>query len=152
VAIVHSVSSNQVCAVMQDWSESSRDVDGSHCMTMTVSGGAHTVNGFNNESPGQDSYPIQGWIRWPRAAAGGAPATMTSPTNGSELTASTVNFQWTNGSGVQDYVLYVGTAPGQHDIANEDEGGNSLSATVTGLPTNGSTVYVRLWSKINGAL
>jgi hypothetical protein len=65
------------------------------------------------------------------------------------LTASTVTFQWTGGTGVTDYWLAVGTTVGGANLFNQDRG-TSLSATVAGLPTNGSTLYVRLFSLING--
>jgi hypothetical protein len=46
---------------MQNWSNATRDIDGSHCMDMTLSAGHYTVNGFNNLV--NDTYPIQGWLR-----------------------------------------------------------------------------------------
>ena len=77
-----------------------------------------------------------------------APAQITTPAPGSTLTASTVTFQWTGGTGVSDYWLTVGTTVGgQTSLARN---GTSLSATVAGLPTNGSTLYVRLYSLIGG--
>jgi serine protease len=77
------------------------------------------------------------------------PAQMTTPAPGSTLTASTVQFQWTGGTGVSQYWLHVGTMAGEKDLYNQNQGTN-LSASVTGLPTNGSTVYVRLWSYADG--
>src|ERR1051326_1999906 len=71
---------------------------------------------------------------------------MQAPAPGSTL-LPTVQFQWTGGSGVTDIWLYVGTTPGGTDLFNKEEG-SSLADTVTGLPANGSTVYVRLVSKI----
>jgi hypothetical protein len=80
-----------------------------------------------------------------------ARAQMTSPAPGSTLTASTVGFTWTGGAGVAQYYLWVGTTgAGSNNLANQDRGTN-LSAIVTGLPTNGSTLYVRLWSLTGGA-
>jgi hypothetical protein len=67
----------------------------------------------------------------------------------STLTSAAVSFQWTGGTGVSRYWLYVGTTPGAFDFYNQDSG-TQLTATVSGLPTNGSTVYVRLWSLIAG--
>ena len=48
------------------------------------------------------------------------------------------------------YRLWVGTAPGGNNLFSRQVG-TALSATVGGLPINGRTVYVRLWSQINGA-
>jgi hypothetical protein len=55
-----------------------------------------------------------------------------------------VTFQWSSGTGVTNYFLYVGRSIGTNDIYGQSEGLN-LSATVNGLPTDGSTLYVRLW-------
>ena len=41
----------------------------------------------------------------------------------------------------------MGTTVGAGNLYNEDQG-TSLSATVAALPSDGSTVYVRLWSRI----
>src|SRR3989442_1821818 len=78
-----------------------------------------------------------------------AKAQMTTPAPSSTLTSSTVTFQWTGGTGVSQYFLEVGSSQGSHEFYNQ--GGTSVSATVSGLPTNGSAIYARLWSMINGA-
>jgi hypothetical protein len=78
-----------------------------------------------------------------------APAELTTPTPGSNFASSTVQFQWNTGTGVTKYWLSIGAAAGGEEIYSVDQGTN-LSATVTGLPTNGSPMYVRLWSMING--
>jgi hypothetical protein len=78
-----------------------------------------------------------------------AKAQMTTPAPSSTLTSSTVTFQWTGGTGVSQYFLEVGSTEGMHEFFNQAV--TSLSATVTGLPTNGGRVWVRLWSMINGA-
>ncbi|MBZ5536099.1 MAG: FG-GAP-like repeat-containing protein, partial [Acidobacteriia bacterium] len=76
-------------------------------------------------------------------------ATMTSPPPGSTLTSSSVTFGWTTGTGATEYYLQVGTTLGGQELYSVSEGTN-LSATVMALPTDGSTVYARLWSKIAG--
>src|SRR6202035_690058 len=43
-------------------------------------------------------------------------ATMTSPVSGARLPGSTVTFQWTTGSVIQEYYLYVGTSLGNNNI------------------------------------
>ena len=78
-------------------------------------------------------------------------AVVTSPAAGSTLSSSTVTFTWNAGSGASQYWLYVGTTgAGSVDIYNVFQG-TGLSRSVSGLPTNGSTVYVRLFSFISGA-
>lgn len=77
-------------------------------------------------------------------------AELTAPPPSSTLTASTVTFQWSGGTGVTQYRLHVGTTPGGNDVFSQS-GHGGLSATVAGLPTDGRTLYVRLWSLINGS-
>src|SRR4030095_15417537 len=76
-----------------------------------------------------------------------ARAQITSPPPGSTLTSSTVTFTWNAGTGVSAYWLTVGTNPGGTEI-HPGSRVTSLSETVFGLPTNGSRLYVRLWSLI----
>ncbi len=88
-------------------------------------------------------------IDYTYVAAGGSfvPATMSSPVDGSDLLSSTASFQWTPGAGVSDYWLYIGNAAvGGSELYNADQG-TSLSHSISGLPADGSTIYVRLASK-----
>jgi hypothetical protein len=84
-----------------------------------------------------------------RNGGAGQKAQLTSPAAGSTLTGSAATFQWSPGSGVAQYWLYVGSSPGALDIANRD-GGTGLSTVLTGLPMNGQALYVRLHSLISG--
>ena len=79
-----------------------------------------------------------------------APAAITSPANASRLPGSSVNFQWTTGTGVTQYWLSVSkVGVGGGDLFNSDPGpGLVTSKTLSGLPTDGSTIYVRLYSHI----
>jgi hypothetical protein len=79
-----------------------------------------------------------------------AKAQITAPAPGSTLTSSTVTFSWSSGSGVSQYWLEVGTTLGGTQIYSQSQG-TGRSATVAGLPTNGTPVYVRLWSRIDGS-
>ena len=80
-----------------------------------------------------------------------AKSAMISPVPGSVLSGSTVTFAWSAGLGVTDYLLELGTTGvGSQNLFNSG-GITATSATVTGLPTNGATVYARLCSKIGGA-
>ena len=77
-------------------------------------------------------------------------ASMTSPAPGSVLPGATVTFQWSAGQAVTRYFLFVGRWQGGNTLFNQDMG-TSLSATVSNLPVDGTPVYVRLWSYIQGA-
>jgi hypothetical protein len=79
------------------------------------------------------------------AAADGV---MQSPTPGSTLPGSTVTFTWTAGSGASAYWVDAGSTSGAHDYYSSGNLGNVTSTTVTGLPTDGSPVYVTLYSLI----
>lgn len=73
---------------------------------------------------------------------------LSNPAPGSTLSGSTVNFQWTD-VGAQEYWLYIGTNVGSGNVYNNSLGTN-LSRTISGLPMNGSTLYVRLWTNQGG--
>jgi hypothetical protein len=77
-------------------------------------------------------------------------AVMLSPANGSTFNSSTVTFTWSSGTGAVAYWLYVGSSPGAQDIYSAGQG-TSLSGTVSGIPTDGRTIYVTLWSFICGS-
>jgi hypothetical protein len=78
-----------------------------------------------------------------------ARAHMTSPAPGSALPGSTVTFEWSPGVGALRYWLSVGTTPGGTQIYDADQG-LAVSRTVTGIPTDGATVHVLLWTLLPG--
>ncbi|MEN8691857.1 MAG: reprolysin-like metallopeptidase [Desulfobacterales bacterium] len=85
------------------------------------------------------------------AASAVEPPAMTSPVPGSSLADSTVTFVWTaNGAAVTEWWLYIGTSPGAKDIYDSGSLGSATSDTVSGLPDNGSLIYVRLFFMIGG--
>jgi uncharacterized protein YkwD len=77
-----------------------------------------------------------------------SPASITSPGNGSTLAGASVTFSWSAASGAQEYFFYAGTSQGANNIVGRSTG-TSRSTTVTNLPTNGSTVHVRLWTRFS---
>lgn len=84
-------------------------------------------------------------------AAPSAPSAITSPAPGSTLTGSSVTFNWDAGLGtITERLLMVGTTLGGSQVYSGYQGAG-MSRTVTGIPTNGSTIYVRLMSFINGS-
>jgi hypothetical protein len=78
-------------------------------------------------------------------------AVITSPHPSLPLTASpTQTFTWTN-VGASLYQLWIGTTPGSYDLGFYPPAGTTAtSVTVENLPTDGRTLYVRLYSAIGG--
>lgn len=76
-------------------------------------------------------------------------AVLATPTPGSTLTAASVTFTWSAGTGATNYWLDVGNTPGSGDISGGATTGTSR--TVGNIPRDGRTIYVRLWTFINGA-
>jgi hypothetical protein len=99
------------------------------------------------------SYYSGAWqpIVYTYSASGNGPAVLLTPTSGTKLTASTA-FTWTAGSGVTGYWLNIGTTASGANAKNVYTSGpiTTLSKTVTGIPTYGSTLYVTLYSLIAG--
>lgn len=58
-----------------------------------------------------------------------------------------MSFSWTAGTGVIQYYLYVGSISAGWDIYGLTQG-MSRSVTVSNVPTDGRTIYVRLWSQM----
>ena len=61
-----------------------------------------------------------------------------------------MTFFWTAAAGATEYWLEVGTTGVGSVNQYSQSQGLSLSGTVSGLPTNGSAVYVRLWTRLGG--
>ncbi|MGB8888519.1 MAG: hypothetical protein WCC87_17455 [Candidatus Korobacteraceae bacterium] len=80
----------------------------------------------------------------------GGSGALTTPPPGSTFTSSSVTFGWTAGAGASAYWLDAGSTPGSNNYYQSGNLGNVLTVTVNGLPTNGSTVYVTLWSLVGG--
>ena len=76
---------------------------------------------------------------------------LTTPTPSSTLTSSTVTFDWTAGAGASAYWMDISkVSPGGNDVYQSGNLGNVLTTTVSGLPTDGSELYVTLYSLIGG--
>jgi hypothetical protein len=75
---------------------------------------------------------------------------ITLPVPGSTLTGTTVPFTWTAGTGATAYWLDAGSTPGGNQYYQSGNLGNVLTTTATNLPTNGTTVYVTLYSLVAG--
>ena len=81
------------------------------------------------------------------------PAALTSPTPGSTLAGSSATFTWSAGGGVTMYEFRLGTTgPGSNNVYNSaDATTTALTTGVVSVPTNGTTLYARLYSSIKGA-
>jgi hypothetical protein len=86
-------------------------------------------------------------VNWGIRAA--SKATLSSPPPGSVLAGSTVTFGWNPGGGATAYWLDVGTAQGQGNIFGQNVG-LVTSQAVSGIPVNGSVIWVRLWTQLSG--
>jgi hypothetical protein len=75
---------------------------------------------------------------------------ITSPAPGSTLTSASTTFTWNAGpAGTTGYGLNVGTTGvGSADLVNI--GPLSGTSVTVNLPTNGTTIFVRLWTIVNG--
>jgi hypothetical protein len=104
----------------------------------TYSTGKTAITNANWYSDGYgyfDDFVIEDLVAFVKAA-------INSPEDGSHLASTTQTFAWGGGVGVDHYRLQVGTTPGGGDLFDDTTGGTSQE--VTGLPNNGSTIYVRL--------
>jgi hypothetical protein len=98
-------------------------------------------------------YRVQGQWRsrdFQYTAAVTLPA-ITLPSPGSTLTGASVLFSWTsNGAPVTEWWIYAGRGAGGLEHSDSGSLGSALQSTISGLPTDGSTVFIRLWYRIAG--
>jgi len=83
------------------------------------------------------------------SAAAPQPAQITSPAPGSVLPGSSAVFSWTPGTAVSSYWVNVGSTQGGYEYYSNYVGA-SRSLPLSGLPTDGRAIWVRLMSYING--
>ena len=74
-------------------------------------------------------------------------AVLTNPQPGSTLSSSTVKFEWSAGNGALQYWLDISNISGKSDIYWKDQG-TARSVIVSGLPTDGRLLYIRLWTRL----
>ena len=77
-----------------------------------------------------------------------ANAQITSPAKGSTLASGTATFTWTAETGGTSYQIWIGNTPGAKDILTC--GTNGLSVAISGIPTDGRTLYVTLYGYAGG--
>jgi len=106
--------------------------------------------GESIHSPGEVGKGLLKDLGWEITGTIGIPS-ITTPTSGSILSGSTQVFQLDNsGVNVDSWGLWVGSTVGSYDIALRGANGSATSITINNLPTDGSTIYVRLRYKENG--
>jgi hypothetical protein len=76
---------------------------------------------------------------------------LTSPVKGSTLPGSTVAFSWTPVAGATSYWIAVTASNGVSLVSKSAGGSGATSITLTGLPTDGKTLYVQFSAIVNGA-
>ncbi len=77
--------------------------------------------------------------------------TLISPLLNATLDSSAVTFAWTaHNQPVTEWWLYVGSTEGARDVYNSQSLGVTTSLLVSRLPTDGRSLYVRLWYRIGG--
>jgi hypothetical protein len=85
-------------------------------------------------------------------SAGSETAVLTTPPPSSTLSGSTVTFSWTAGTASpQEYWIDIGSSAGENNYYSSGNLGSATSATASGLPTNGSIVYVTLYTLVSGS-
>jgi hypothetical protein len=80
------------------------------------------------------------------------PPVLTTPTPGSTLAGSSVTFTWTAEAGSQGYWLFLGTTGAGSKNLYDSGQQAATSATFSGLPTDGATIYARVYTRYNGVL
>jgi serine protease len=76
-------------------------------------------------------------------------AALVSPAPGAVFAGPAVTFTWAAGTGATGYTLWLGSkGMGSNDISSRAEA--TTSDSFAGLPTNGETIYVRLFTSFNG--
>ncbi len=79
------------------------------------------------------------------------PAIVEIPAPNSKLTGASATFQWTPSDPATAYWIDVGSVAGGNQYYQSGSlSTNTRAATVSGLPTNGSTIYVTMYSLIGG--
>ena len=82
------------------------------------------------------------------ASAQGLTATITYPADGATNADPLQPIQWTNVSGAQAYVIWVGTSIGANNVVNSPQlAGTSYQAA--SLPPN-QLLYARMWTEVGG--
>ena len=90
--------------------------------------------------------------RYTYTACSDVRAKLTTPATGATLSGTSATFGWSaGGTGTTAYWLDVGNVIAQGDIFATSLSSATLSQTVVNvIPTDGRTIYVRLWTQLSG--
>jgi Abnormal spindle-like microcephaly-assoc'd, ASPM-SPD-2-Hydin len=77
-------------------------------------------------------------------------AALSAPAPGSQLTGASITFSWTAGQDVRRYKLSLGSTGAGSDNLYNSGPTTATSVLVSGLPTNGESIYAELSSEIEG--
>ena len=117
-------------------------------VTNNTIGFSFTANTFSTTSRTATITVFGGGYLTVTQALGEVLPAMETPAPGATLISNAVTFQWSAGSATQ-FALWIGTAGvGSGNLI--ETGGTATSYIATGLPANGSTLYVRLWYEFEG--
>jgi hypothetical protein len=131
-------------------SVSARWYDPSAGTFVNIPGSPFANSGARNfATPGNNADGDEDWVLV-LEAANVTGAGLTSPVPGSTLPGAATSFSWSAAPGALQYFLSIGTTgPGSNNLYNQGQGTNE-SVTLSGLPVDGSTVYVRLSTQLSG--
>jgi len=91
------------------------------------------------------------WLHADYTFTAAAPAALTAPAQGSTLPGPFTTFTWTAPAGANAYQLWLGTT-GVNSQDLYSSGIMHVNTTLrTNMPTNGQTIYARLYTDFNGA-
>jgi CSLREA domain-containing protein len=129
-------------------------------LTQTLATGTATFPGVSFASAGFHTFlmatlPLNASVsitgtRGATVTASPAPAVISAPSTSSPLPGPAATFTWNAVTGAAGYSLWIGTAGvGSHNLYDSGEvTGTSLK--FGNLPTNGTTIYVRLYTNYHG--
>ena len=117
--------------------------------TGLITGTAGPIGVYDVSVSATDVHGLQSCVTSDFSWAVNTIPTVTSPSSGSMLSVDSETFSWTaNGASVVDWWLNAGASVGTGHYFNSGSLGATTTTLVTGLPNDGSTVYVRLWYRM----
>jgi len=118
-----------------------------------LSTGSNSIVAYFEGDGANDAASTSSAVSITVTGGGTTAPTLTYPTPGSTLPGPSETFKWSAVSGSQGYWLFLGTTGvGSKNLYDSNQTA-ATSVTVMGLlPTDGVTIYARVYSKLNGTL